>query len=221
MIKVGIDCHKLEDKRGAARAGVGRHTYNLLKYISKREDLKKSHRFYLYFKSEVPSNINFLDDEVFVAKVAKFPFFLPFFRPSFNIFFHIALPARAIIDKVNVLFFPSFMLPALCATRSVVVLTNDIYYEITKGNLPLKYRLGYRLFATWASKRATKITTQTYASRDEISENFNIKKDDITVIPLGVDILEKDISPLKKEPILFYLGQAFPRRHLRETMFGV
>ena len=221
MIKIGIDCHKLEDKTGAERAGIGRHTYKLLEAISHRPELKKEYKFYLYFKKEAPASISFLENEIFVKRVAKLPFFFPFFRPSFNIFFHIALPIYVLKDRVNVTFFPSFMLPALFMSKAVVVLTNDIYWEFTKGTLPLRYRLGYRLFANWAAYRATQITTQTNASRDEISGYFNIPKDKIAVVPLGADL--KQFAPkntVKKENYILYVGQAFPRRHLAETIMA-
>lgn len=221
MIKVGIDCHKLEDVDGAVRAGIGRHTYRLLEELSKKPELQKKYRFYLYFKKSVPKDIPFLDNEIFAPQVAKLPFFLPFFRPSFNIFFHIALPLYALFQRVNVLFFPAFILPALCMTRSVVVLPNDIYYEMNSGTLPLKYKIGYKLFARWAALRAT-ITTQTYASRDDIVKGFSLKKEDITVVPLGADFTQtqKRNNTTARKPFIFYLGQAFPRRHLKETILG-
>lgn len=221
MIKIGIDCHKLEDSTGAQRAGIGRHTYRLLEEISKKPELKDRFRFYLYFKGRVPKDIKFLEDKIFVKKVAKLPFFFPKFRPSFNIFFHIALPLYALKDRVDVTFFPSFMLPAFIITKSLVVLTNDIYYEYTQGTLPKKYRLGYKVFANWAARRATQITTQTYASREEISGYFNIPKEKIVVVPLGADIakINEEVLPdSQKQNYIFYLGQAFPRRHLKETI---
>ncbi|MEX2145345.1 MAG: glycosyltransferase family 1 protein [Candidatus Spechtbacterales bacterium] len=218
MIKVGIDCHKLEDKTGAERAGIGRHTYKLIEILSRRPELKEHYRFYLYFKGAVPNNIPFLDNDIFVKRIAKLPFFFPFFRPSFNVFFHIALPIYALKDRINVAFFPSFMLPAFFMSKSVVVLTNDIYYEFTKGTLPLKYRIGYKLFANWAARRATQITTQTNASKNEICEYFNIPKHKIVVVPLGADLAQFAPSAHEKGDYILYIGQAFPRRHLAETM---
>ncbi|MEX0877470.1 MAG: glycosyltransferase family 1 protein [Candidatus Spechtbacterales bacterium] len=225
MIKVGIDCHKLEDKTGAQRAGIGRHTYRLIEEISHNRELSEKFRFYLYFKGHIPDDIPFLENDIFVKRVAKLPFFIPFFRPSFNIFFHIALPLYIVKDRVNVTFFPSFMLPAFfppdIVAKSLVVLTNDIYYEYTQGTLPKKYKIGYQLFANWAARYATQITTQTYASREEISGYFNIPKEKIVVVPLGADIAqtnESTVPDAEKQNYIFYLGQAFPRRHLKETI---
>ncbi|MDX1607809.1 MAG: glycosyltransferase family 1 protein [Candidatus Spechtbacterales bacterium] len=219
MIKVAIDCHKLEDATGAHRAGIGRHIYKLLEEISKKPELAEKFRFYLYFKGHIPKDIEFLNNEIFVKKVAKLPLFLPFFRPSFNIFFHIALPIYTLKDRVDVIFFSSFMYPAFYMGKSILLLTNDVYYEFTKGTLPFKYRISYKLFAKWGAIRATQITTQTNASRDEISGYFNIAPEKIEVVPLGADL--KDFAPkekVQKENYIFYVGQAFPRRHLKETL---
>jgi len=219
--RIGIDCYKLEDSTGATRAGVGRHLYKLLEEISQREELLKEFKFYLYFKAAIPSNIPFLDNPIFVKKVAKLPFFLPFFRPSFNVYFHVVLPFYALKDKIDATFFASFMLPALFVTKSIVVLTNDIYYEYKQGSLPLKYRIAYRLFSNWAARRATQITTQTFASRDEITKYFKIPLDKISVAPLGVDAVEyKPMKGVDKKNYILYVGQAFPRRHLRETLLA-
>jgi glycosyltransferase involved in cell wall biosynthesis len=220
MIRVAIDCHKLEDGSGASRAGIGRHTQRLLEELAEIPNIRQTHRFYLYFKAGIPEGMSFLEDELFVLKVAKLPFFFPFFRPSFNGFFHLGMPLRALLDRIDVGFFPSFMLPAFWPTRSVVVLTNDVHYEMTQGSLPLRYRIGYTLFSTWAARRATRITTQTNASADDISKQFNIRKADITVVPLGADIAAYGSDEAPKEDYVLYVGQAFPRRHLRETMLA-
>ena len=220
-LKIGIDCYKLEDLTGSQRAGVGRHLYKLLEEISKRPQLADEFKFYLYFKGHIPAYIPFFNNPIFVKKVAKLPFFLPFFRPSYNIYFHIALPIFALKDRIDATFFASFMLPALFVTKSIVVLTNDIYYEYKCGSLPKKYKIAYRLFSNWAARRATQVTTQTYASRDEISKYFNLDKDKIFVAPLGVDAQEYEpTESVRKKYYILYVGQAFPRRHLCETLLA-
>ena len=130
---------------------------------------------------------------------------MPFFRPSFNIYFHIALPFFALKDRINVTFFASFMLPAFFITKSIVVLTNDIYYEYKWGSLPKKYKIAYRLFSNWGARHASQITTQTNASRDEISKYFKISKEKISVAPLGVD--SREYAPVGEvvKKIIFYM----------------
>ncbi|MDO8495335.1 MAG: hypothetical protein Q7S32_02290, partial [bacterium] len=146
MINVGIECHNLESRRW----GVGRHLSKILEEIAKQADtseLAKEFRFYLYFKGSIP-NDPYLNHPIFVKKILK-PSWLP--RPSFNIFFHLLLPWAYRRDHLQAMFFASFMLPAFFVGRSMVVLTNDIYYEYTEGTLPWRYKLAYRLFSNWAA----------------------------------------------------------------------
>ncbi len=224
MIKIGIECHKLESPSENQKAGIGRHLYKLLEEISEHPELQKEFRFYLYFKSFIPA-IEFLKSPVFVKKIARFPFFFPFFRPSFNVFFHLALPLFCIKDKINAAFFPSFMMPALFTGKSVAVLTNDVYYEYSRGTLPLKFKLSYRLFSNWAAKRATYITTYSNFAKKEIVQFFKLNEDRVEVIPLGIDreFIEnyaKDKNETEKKDKILYIGQAFPRRHLKETILA-
>jgi len=218
MIRVGMDCHKLEDESENQRAGIGRHLYKLLEEISKRPELENKFRFYLYFKKSVP-RIEFLNNNIFEKRIAKLPLFFPFFRPSYNIFFHIALPIHVLWDRINVTFFPSFMMPLFFIGKSLAVLTNDVFYEYKKGNLPYKYKLSYKLFANWAARRATLITTYTNTSKKEILEEIS-EKIDIRVNPLGVDVseLNKGSRGLRKGNYILFVGQAFPRRRLRESL---
>ncbi len=215
IINVGIVCNKLEKGEKQNGAGIGRHIYKILQEIDSNKDLKDKYKFFLYFKEEVPNNIPFLNNSIFVSKVAKS--FLPF--TSFNIYFHFALPLQSRRDKCDVIFFPNFILPLLCFSKSIVVIPNDIYHEMNNKNLPLKYRIAYKIFTNNAALRATKIITQTNASKNEIKNKMFLRGKDIDVLPLGVHIMNfKDVKPIKKEPILLYLGQAFPRRHLYETL---
>lgn len=223
MIKVAIECHKLESPSANERAGIGRTLYKFFEEINKHPKLKDEFRFYLYFKGFIP-NIPFLENKIFVKKIAKLPFFIPFFRPSFNIFFHIALPFFCWKDKINVTFFPSFMMPAFFTGKSIAVLTNDIYYEYTKGTLPLKFKISYRLFANRAARQATYITPFTHYAKREIIKCFKLKPEKVEVVPLGIDSEQimsyANRNKIKNKNYILYVGQAFPRRHLKETILA-
>lgn len=214
MLKIAIECHNLENKRW----GIGRHLSKLLEEISKGPEWEKEFKFYLYFKGFVPDDL-YLQNPIFVKRVLK----LPFLRPSYNIFFHILLPLAVLKDKIDITFFPGFMLPLFFAGKSLVVLTNDIYYEYKTGNLPLRYRLSYMLFSNWAAKKATKITTFTKSAKKEISQLFKISPEKIVVNYLGVDIEKEGLTinyKLKTINYLLYVGQAFPRRRVKETILA-
>ncbi len=212
MLKIAIECHNLENKRW----GIGRHLSKILEEISRKPELAKEFRFYLYFKDYIPDD-QYLNNPIFVKKVLK----LPLLPPSYNIFFHILLPFACLRDKIDAAFFPGFMLPLFFIGKSLVVLTNDIYYEYKSGSLPWRYKLGYFLFSNWAAKRAIKITTFTEAAKKEIAQLFKISPERILVNYLGVDILSSSLiqnSKLKTQNYLLYVGQAFPRRRAKETI---
>ncbi len=214
MTKIGIECHALETNRW----GVGHHLAKLLEEITHQSELAKEFRFYLYFKGRIPDD-PYLNNPIFVKKILK----LPVIGPSFNIFYHLLLPLTYFRDHLKAMFFPSFMLPAFFLGKSLVVLTNDIYYEYTQGQLPFRYKLGYAFFANWAARRATKITTYSHAAKAEIIKMFKINPERITVNYLGVD--QHKINPakdygLKTMNYLLYVGQAFPRRRAKEIIEG-
>src|SRR3990167_10480041 len=103
---------------------------------------------------------------------------------SFNIFYHILMPIRAMFDRLDWMFFPNYMLPPLYLRKSIVVLTNDIYYEYKQCAIPFRYKLAYRLFSNWAAKRATKILTPSEAAKKELVRLYGIAADRIFVAKL-------------------------------------
>lgn len=226
MKRIGIECEQLEGER----FGVGRTLAQLLNELTKIPDVEKKYRFVLYFKSSIPTD-SFLHNAIFEKKILTGGI-IP---KSFNIFYHILLPIRYFIDKLDMFFFPSYMLPAFFIGKAVVVLTNDVYWEAHHGTLPLRYRLSYRMFCYWAAKRADKIMTISHFSADELKSFYNISASHIFINPWGLDPvfskpLEKDnhIPTVKKKyniigNYFLSVGQAFPRRGVREAMlaFGI
>lgn len=208
MIKIGIECENLEDPK--SRWGVGQVTLNLVKEYAQNQELQKKFKLYLYFKTRIP------DDEIFnnpilIKRVAGFP--------SFNIFYHILMPLRAMIDRVDWMFFPAYQLPPLYLGRSMVMLTQDVYYEYKYGSLPIRYRLSYWIFTNWAARFGTKILTVSETSKKEVAKLYRIKPDKIFVDYLGVDT-SSSFTALRKDNYLLYVGQMFPRRHARETILA-
>lgn len=233
MIKIGIECHNLEGKR----FGVGQTLIQLLESLAKDDKPKNEFRFILYFKKEIPQD-TVLNNPIFEKKLLKLPFLparLAARWASFNIFYHILLPIAYLNDKLSGVFLPSYMMPAFFVGKSIVVLTNDAYYEAHFGNLPLKYRLAYRIFCWLAAKRASKIMTISEFSKKELARLYNIQPERIAVIPWGLDENKKKLeqSPENsakleeikkrlgiKNKFMLSVGQAFPRRKTKESMLA-
>jgi len=210
MIKIGIECESIED--GAW--GVARLINKLLEEINRRPELQKEFKFYLYFKSKIP-DYSYLKNPIFEKKIVK----LPIIPPSFSLYYYIYLPVLLWFKRVDVMFFPNYMLPLIFCGRSLVVLTDDIHYESRNQKLPFRYRLAYRIFAGWAAVHASRIMAISETSKRELSRLFGIKPQRITVNHLGVDTYNVQSRDESRQYIL-YVGQAFPRRHLRETILA-
>ena len=223
MIRVGIECEQLEGHR----FGVGHTLAQLLETAAKTPGIESKYRFVLYFKKELPKD-EFLAHPVFEKKILTGGL-IP---ASFNIFYHIVIPIAYWRDRLDCFFFPSYMLPAFFIGKATVLLTNDVYWEAHHGGLPFRYRLAYRLFCRWAALRAKKIVTISDFSKKELRKFYKIHDTKVTANPWGLNgafkILPRDekyakrIGEIKKEfgikkDFFLSLGQAFPRRHIKES----
>lgn len=226
MIRVGFECEQLEGNR----FGVGHALAQLLEAFAQIPEIEKNFRFVLHFKKEIPKD-DFLSHPVFEKRILTGGI-IP---PSFNIFYHILIPIAYFRDKLDLYFFPSYMLPAFFVGKSIVVLTNDVYWEAHHGKLPFRYRLSYRLFCWWAAKRADKILTISEFSAGELQKFYNISREKIFVNPWGLEKIFKEFSKDKKyfeeiknikaqfnikNKFFLSVGQAFPRRRIKEVMLA-
>ncbi len=203
---VGIECESLEGDHG----GVARLTRKLIQQLSSRDDLEGRYHFILYFKRAVPADLRYLDSVVFTTRV--------FGVPSFSLYYYLFLPLRLWWDRPTFMFWPNYMLPLIHPpfVRSLVMLTDDIYRESRNNKLPFRYRLAYRIFATgWTAHRADRILAISESSRRSLMGE-GVAGQRIVVNHLGVDVPER-VEPDSGEYLLV-VGQAFPRRHLRETL---
>ena len=239
MLKIGIECHNLEGER----FGVGQTLIQLLESLAKNsarfdlmtpevepQEAKNKFRFVLYFKKEIPKDA-VLNNKIFEKKILRAPL-LP---PSFNIFYHILIPIAYFRDGLDGFFLPSYMMPAFFVGKSIVVLTNDVYYESHYGNLPFKYKIAYRIFSWLAAKRANKVLTISEFSQKELARLYKIPADKISVITWGLNEkmrqLAKTAENIQKikeikqrigieNKYILSVGQAFPRRKIKESMLA-
>ena len=203
---IGIECESLEGDS----YGVARITLNLIRELAARPALGASWHCILYFKRTVPAMCAALDPAIFTTRVIGVP--------SFSLYYYLALPLRLWRDRPDVMYYPNYMLPILHPprVRSVVMLTEDIYQEMHNPRLPVRYRIAYRVFATgWAAHRAKRIMAISKSSAAALEAHIPAAR--IIVNPLGVSPPATDAG---REPgrYLLWVGQAFERRHLRETL---
>lgn len=226
MIRIGVECEQLEQNR----FGIGQTLAQLLAALTEVPDIEKQFKFILYFKAHAPDDL-FLNHPLFEKKTL-----LPgrgFFNVSFNVFYHILLPLRCVLDRIDVFLFPSNMLPAFfMGKKAVVVLVNDVYWEAHRGHIPFKHRLSYLLFCWWAARRA-RIMTISECSRRDLQRWYGIPDTRIFVNPWGIaetfnalpltKEYQEKMAQLKKKAgirnhFILSIGQAFPRRHVTEAI---
>ncbi|HVZ10937.1 MAG TPA: glycosyltransferase [Candidatus Paceibacterota bacterium] len=214
-IRVGIECESIEGKNPVW--GVGKMIIKLLEQIAAQPELAETFEFILYFKDEAP-DLPFLKSPMFEKKIAPVPLFR---RRLFPIYYYLLLPIKLWFERLNVMFWPNYMLPIIAFNRSFALLTEDIYYEAHEGKLPFRYRLAYRIFGWWTAHCASRVMTISETSKKNVARLYRINPRRIIANPLGVDIEElKEGGTVLDYPYLLYVGQAFPRRHLRETILA-
>ena len=103
-IKVGIECEQIEGEIW----GVGKIITKLLENIASRPELEKDFEFHLYFKSKIPKLL-FLDNSIFHKKVIE----QPFRHKSFVFYYYVLLPIQLWFERLDVMFFPNYMLPII------------------------------------------------------------------------------------------------------------
>ncbi len=215
--KIGIECGSIEDEKHLW--GVGKMIIGLLQEISHRPELEleKNFRFVLYFKDIIP-DFSFLNSPIFEKKLIPVPFFK---GRLFPIYYFALLPVKLWFERLDWMFWPNYMLPIIAPGKSIVMLTEDVYYETHEGKLPFRYRLAYGIFASWTAKFATKILAISETSKKNIAKLYKINSDRIFVNYPGVDVPSNSQPKVdNKNPYILYVGQMFPRRHAKETIIA-
>ncbi len=221
MITVGIECESLEGERW----GIGRIVEKTLTQIAKTPNLSDSFRFRLFFKKEIP-DMACLDHPIFEKKILGIPLLSKlsgFLNPaSFSLYYYILLPMYVWWRPVDVMYFPNYMLPILFRGKSIVLLTEDVYLEARERRNPFRYRLAYRIFTSWAARHATMIATISRASRKMVTQLFHIPQHRTFVNHLGIEIADQSqhADTVFNTEFILYVGQAFPRRRLYETILA-
>jgi len=220
-MRIGIDAHTLEGER----TGVGRYLFNILEKAAQTEWIRDNFVFYLYFKKELPADPLF-DQPIFVKKLLN----LPFNRSSFTIFFLFLMPWNLRKDKIDLAFFPSYMIPLTFWGRGVITI-HDLSYEDHPELFPWRYLIPYKVFSRFGAWRAEKILTVSNYSKSRIMDCYKIKPEKIIVTPLAVRdefkpiaepaVLEEVKRKHKiKNKFIMQLGQIFVRRHVFETILA-
>lgn len=200
-MKVGLDCHHIEDQRGI-------RTY-VLRLLKEWKNLNylKNNEVICYVKEELPDCETIRE----LASVHIVP------SKSTLAFQHVRLPSQARRDNIDVLFSPSYILPFAYRRPSVVTIHDIIFSALPEefdwpGTLDKHYipRASY-----WSAKTASFVLVPSRFTKEEIVKHWDIREDKIIVIPLAGNIGQRPIPPLflQRKTVLF-VGNIFNRRNV-------
>ena len=191
----------------------------LIDSLGDRDAVRRQFRVTLYSNGPLPASVH-SDAELFTTRAVGLPGrFGPDARSSFTIYYFLLLPLALRRDRPRAVFYPSYMLPVGAPRGSLVLLTDDVFREAEDPGLSWRHRLLYRLFSLgWARKHATRVMTLSESSADHLTHR-GISRDRIVVNPLAVDAPRANVAATPSTTFL-WVGQAFPRRHLREALLA-
>lgn len=206
FMKLGIDCHHIEDQ-----LGIKRYTLALLHEWENLGYLKGENEVICYFKKQLPE---FSD----LPKAVK----IVYTNTRSNVLFtQFRLPYEAMRDRVDVLFSPSYILPLFYWRKSVVTI-HDIIYAARPKEFDWHSRFD-KLYTPNASRlgalKARFILVPSEFTKKEIKKHWRINPSKIFVIPLAGDIDTTQHQALApKGDFVLFVGSIFNRRHIIQTI---
>lgn len=214
---LGIECEALEGPTW----GMGRQIHRLIRELAADADFRRRFRIALYCNNGLPDDPLYRDPLFSVRPTGPRALSRGLFPSSFSVYYYILLPLRLWRDRLfgglRAVYYPNYMLPVGAPPRSLVMLTDDIFRESRNPALPFRYRLAYRIFATgWARLFATRIMAISHASAAWLAMHAGIASGRIAVAALGVDAPVPGDAAVPAD--FLFVGQAFPRRSLREAL---
>jgi GT2 family glycosyltransferase/glycosyltransferase involved in cell wall biosynthesis len=212
-VRIGIECESLEGPTW----GMGREVAELLGSLSEYEGARSRFHISLYSNGPLPGQVAYDPGLCVNRPVGRRSASRRRGHRSFSLYYFLLLPLALLRDRPSAVYFPNHMLPVGAARSSLVMINADIFQEVGDRLLPYRQRVLYRLFSLgWAKARATRIMTVSDASAEQLAAH-GVERERIVVNPHGVDP-PRDGDVLDPPPTFLWVGQAFPRRHLREVL---
>jgi len=132
-----------------------------------------------------------------------------------------ALPRLARASAADVLFCPGYTGPIFGSTPLVVAI-HDVSFAAHPEWFRWREGVRRRLITRASARRAARVLTLTEFSKREIVEHLGVPARQVDVVSPGVTpvTVGRNLSPANPEPLVFYVGSIFNRRHVPETIKG-
>lgn len=195
--------------------GIGWFSYETLKRITLAHP---EHRFLFIFDRPWHQDFIFSDNvtPVVVGPQARHPFL-------FIWWFELSIPRILKKYKADLFLSPDGYLSLRSKVPSLAVI-HDLNFEHYPQDLPLLIRWYYRFFFPRFARKASRIATVSTFSLDDISEQYGVEKEKISVVYDGANDEFKPLSEEEKSqarqrftegnPYFIFVGSLHPRKNL-------
>lgn len=210
-LRIGIDARPIE----SAAWGVGRVLDNLVRQWGKDS---RGHRFFLYFKNQIPERPE-LKTLPFECKTVPPPFFFK----SHRLWEQISLPRQIEQDQLDVFLAPSYIIP-LNATCPTAVIIHDVSFARFPGWYSLKERIELAWLIKRTVRKANRIICCSEDGKQELLGFYGKRwEPKVQVVPWAADERFKPASEPTDTiqenygingPYFLYVGYLFQRRNL-------
>lgn len=212
-MRIGIDARCIENKR----TGLGRYLINLLREWARTAP---EHKYVLYFKSKKATD-EFLEQECFEQVVLSSRFL-----PNKGILFQqVLLPWDSLSRDLDLFFAPAYTAPLFLKCKLVVSI-HDLISMIEPESFEAITRWQRRIFLPLSAHRATRITTLSQASAEDLFRRYSLPYEKVQVIPLSYDSRFKPVDDqvaleslkrkyrIEANKIMLYVGSIVKRRNV-------
>ena len=209
-MKIGVDARLLS----RPITGLGRYTWEMCRALSNIKDVT----LYLYSPSPINNAVSGLESVTIRIHSWNNGLLRQLWSESY-------LPLWAKEDEIDVFWGPSHRLPRFLSSRIARVVTiHDLVWKLAKETMyPTTYFLE-KIQMPVAVRKADLIVADTYSTRDAVITEFDVKPQNISVIPLAAsniqnipsfDFLEKyDIDGL----YFLFVSTLEPRKNLTRLL---
>jgi glycosyltransferase involved in cell wall biosynthesis len=213
-MKIGIDASCIE-----AENRTGMHTY-LLSILRNLPKIDTNNTYDLYFKNKIPT-YKFINNTCFRPHLLqKSPLFFWTQKPLWNTF---TIPAKLLVNKIDIFFSPSYTLPVFWFPIKSVVVLHDISYEAHPEWFPTQWLKTMQHKSRLSAQKASLIITNSEFCKKEIMKYYNIPSEKIYVVHPGIsrrsdeDLYKRTKQSIKidviKSPYILSVGNLYPRRN--------
>lgn len=136
----------------------------------------------------------------------------------------VGLASRTFIDPLDVLFVPAHFLPLIFKPNLKTVVS---IYDFGSAYIPELHSFKQKSYLHWMEKiqlkRATKIITSSYSTRNDLVSLMGVDPKRIEVIYLGVDqnffkLVKNDLLVNSLRPYYLFVGTVQPRKNLERVI---